>query len=91
MTEEELKEENRMEVKVLGRVLGTADGWDGDLGEYMVFYDFKPLPGIDLEEGDMQIDFDKDLIGVIDEKADFIGGGKPLVEFLSTIKREEES
>lgn len=30
------------ELKILGRIVGTFDGWDGDPGDQVWFYNFKP-------------------------------------------------
>lgn len=40
----------RMSVRFLGRELGTASGWDGDLGEFWHVEDFKPIDGVELIE-----------------------------------------
>ena len=45
----ETKADPRMKVQVLGRELGTASGWDSDLGQGCVwFYDFVPAEGVSL-------------------------------------------
>jgi hypothetical protein len=45
-------------LKVLGRTIGTHNGWDGDM-DAMVFYDFKPCDVLadDLPAGDLNVDF----------------------------------
>ena len=35
-----------MKLQFLGRTLGTASGWDGDLGETWWVYDFVPIASI---------------------------------------------
>lgn len=40
--------DDRIEVKFLGKLLGTASGWDGDPGEHWWVYDFKPNEGCKL-------------------------------------------
>lgn len=52
-----------IKVQYLGRTLGEASGWDGNLGEVWWFYNFKPASGVNISECEcLQID---DLVGVI--------------------------
>lgn len=49
----------RNTLKVLGRIIGTFDGWDGDGVECMVFCAFKPCDVLaeELPEGDLTVNF----------------------------------
>lgn len=48
---------DRLTVKLLGVVLGTASGWDGEDLTYN-YYDFIPADGIKLPKGDITISYD---------------------------------
>lgn len=78
---------DRIEVIILGRVLGTAEGWDGEPGECIWFYEFEPKDGISLGKGDLQVDFNSGAIGIqtnaggIDEPVD-------IVEFLTGVAKQ---
>jgi len=60
--------EDRLEVNILGRNLGTASGWDGEPGENIWFYDFEPVDDIDLPKCTLSIDFTKGEIGAQDDE-----------------------
>ncbi len=53
-----MKERN--EWKFLGRPIGTATGWDGEMDAF-VLYDFEPAQGIDLPACDLQIEIEAGL------------------------------
>lgn len=61
-TVEELAREpvERTDLIVLGRLIGTYQGWDGgDEGEY-VFYDFIPAPNVNLPSSfDLSVSYQK--------------------------------
>lgn len=78
--------EERIEVKILGRVLGTASGWDGDPGEVIWFYDFEPKEGINLQKGELQFNFDTGNFGLPDEEGELIAP-LDMVSFLSGVSR----
>lgn len=78
-----------MEVKILGRVLGTASGWDGDLGENVWFYDFKPNEGIDLPAGDLLFDETNGMIGLTTDEGE-ISNGQDICKFLAPLPRSEK-
>ena len=44
-----------IEWKFLGRILGTATGWDGEM-EAFVLYNFIPAEGIALPPGSLQVE-----------------------------------
>jgi len=50
----------RIPVKLLGRTIGTASGWDGD-DTSMVFYEFTPHTVLadDLPPGDLSFSYDE--------------------------------
>lgn len=48
--------DERTELKILGRIFGTNNGWDGDV-DGMVFYEFEPGPNVTLPVGDLCMDF----------------------------------
>lgn len=81
-------DEDRIEVDILGRNLGTASGWDGDPGECIWFYEFQPRDGVDLKSGDLQIDFVKGLIGIQGPEGEILDP-EDAVYFLNEVKRVE--
>lgn len=83
---DEESEDKRMEVSLLGRKLGTASGWDGDLGECMWFYDFEPAESVILPKGELQVDFIRGLLGIQDGESGEIIEPKDIVEFLHGVK-----
>jgi len=83
------EQEERMEVKVLGRVLGTASGWDGDPGETVWFYDFQAVSGLHLPFTSLAVDFLNGYIGTLDnETGEFTKNStNDIVLFLSGVPR----
>jgi len=47
----------RSDLKILGRTIGTFDGWDGDM-DWTVYYQFEPVDVLkdDLPEGALTVD-----------------------------------
>ncbi len=45
---------------LLGRVIGQASGWNGEMECYML-YDFEPASNVDLPKGDLEIDIARGL------------------------------
>lgn len=64
----------RHEAAIMGTVIGTCTGWDGDLGEWIVFYEFIPVPELAdvLGSGDLNIDFEKGEFQKYDDEGDMI-------------------
>ena len=79
----------RITVSVLGRTIGTARGWDGDLGELTCYYDFEPKSGIDLPIGDLYITDSNGTIGLSDEETGEPLNAQDVVTVLSTIPRDK--
>ena len=50
------------EAIVLGRNIGTHDGWDQVDEEAFVLYDLKPIEGLGIEPGDTTFDYANGLI-----------------------------
>jgi len=70
-----------------GRLLGTASGWDGELGSSIWFYDFKPA-GDWLGEGTLEIDEENGYIGLQNDDGDReIMNKQDLPEFLVKLPR----
>lgn len=46
----------RMEAKILGRVIGTADGWDQVDDQAICLYDFQPNSATTLPNGTLTFD-----------------------------------
>lgn len=44
------------ELKLLGRVIGTFNGWDGDM-DTMIFYKFQPAKTVQLEPCDLSVNY----------------------------------
>lgn len=64
----------RIEIKLMGKVLGTADGWDGEMPTF-AFYDFQPAEGISLKAGDLQIDYETGMFDIVAESGDVLDTG----------------
>ena len=68
----------RLEWEIMGRVVGTATGWDQQDTWIMMLYAFEPAEGIALPSGDVSFDFERGLCilyndeGEILETADLI-------------------
>ncbi len=80
----------RFDVIVLGRKLGTADGWDGDPGEQIWFYNFQPAAGVGLPEcSSLGFDEQRGFLGPLaDETGDF-EEFLDAVTFLAKLARED--
>ena len=56
-------DDERLEVIVLGRLLGTASGWDRADDEFPYFYDFSPAEGVPIEAAYLlNVDYNKGII-----------------------------
>ena len=77
---------DRIDAIFLNRNLGTASGWDGDPGEYLMFYDFIPRSGVCLDQGLLQINLGTGKIYITDD-ADNDGPKFDLVDFLYHMPR----
>ncbi len=55
---------------VLGRVIGTATGWDQAETFSIYVYDLEPVPCLGIPPGDVTIDFEAGKIIWIDEAGD---------------------
>jgi len=61
--------DERMEVKVLGIVLGTATNWEETTDSGRSFYDFEPALA-DFPKGDLHIDFESGVLQITEESDD---------------------
>lgn len=57
----------RQDQIILGRLIGTASGWDASDDYAFVLYDFEPLYGVNLPRGTINFDFIKGHISTFDE------------------------
>lgn len=79
--------EAKFEVKFLGRTLGTASSWDGDLSAWWI-YDFIPsIPGLSACPC-LSLDNVGGWLTHKNEQGETIGKPLELVEFLHTIPRD---
>ena len=78
--------EDRFEVNILGRNLGTAFGWDGEPSELIWFYDFEPRDGIALEKGVLQVNFIKGEVGMQNDDGE-VSFPLDIISFLSGVSR----
>lgn len=63
--------EDRMKVKVIGIVLGTASGWDEVSDFLLTFYDFETdLPGI--PDGHLTVGLESGIFQVTDEDGEVL-------------------
>lgn len=79
----------RFDVIILGRMVGTASGWDGDLGESVWFYEFIPLehPALAfLAPGELLFDEQAGTISNQDEEGNKVSS-RDVVEVLWQIER----
>lgn len=77
----------RINVKLLGRTLGTASGWDGDPGEQIWFEDFLPKEGLALPTGQLGYSALEGLIGLTYEDGAF-KEAFDVVSFLHGVPRD---
>lgn len=62
--------EPRFDIRIMGCLLGTATGWDGEMPTY-AYYGFIPdETNKDMHEGDLQIDYEKGSAEIINEAGD---------------------
>lgn len=54
------------EWKLIGRIAGTATGWDQQDTFIITLYDFKPAKGVKLPSGDVTVDFEAGTVCVHD-------------------------
>lgn len=78
----------RIDIKLLGRTIGTAAGWDGDPGELTWYYDFQPKNGIDLLKGDLAFHETDRLIGDLNPESGEFVDSRDVVQFMSAIPRD---
>lgn len=78
---------DRMNVAIHGRMLGTASGWDGDLGECTWFYDFEPSDGVALPKGNLQYDEANGFIGIQNSETGKIDAPLDAPSFLASLPR----
>jgi hypothetical protein len=76
----------RIDWMVLGRTIGTATGWDGDM-EPMIIYDFIPYKEVKLPHGDLSIDFMKGLFITYDPDGNEVQS-LDMIEILMTLPKE---
>ncbi len=63
----------RSEWVVLGRVIGTATGWDQAETFFSIYvYELEPAPGLNIPRGNVAIDFEAGWIEAGDHKVDLI-------------------
>ena len=83
--------EHKMRVITLGRLLGTATGWDGDPGECFWFYDFEPAPGVALAAcASLNIDLLKGEVIAQDKEGNAIGEAVDIVALCAELPRVSE-
>lgn len=63
-----MAKEKRVDWTVLGRVIGTATGWDQCDTFVMMLYDFEPANDVDLPAGDINIDFENGVVETFNEE-----------------------
>jgi hypothetical protein len=83
-----MAKERRLPWTLLGRLIGTASGWDQADTFVMQLYDFEPAKGVDLPSGTISVNFESGLVETWDEE------GKPItsrdvVEALSTVPSQD--
>ena len=68
----------RLDWEVMGRLVGTATGWDQQDTWVMMLYDFVPVEGIPFPTGDVTFDFERGTVtlynddGVATDVVDFV-------------------
>lgn len=71
----------RSELKVMGKVLGTYDGWDGEMPAF-AFYNFQPNEGINIQAGDLGIHYEDGMFDVSNPDTGDIHDTGSLIPFL---------
>ena len=68
-----------MDVKVLGRTIGIASGWDQIDEDVICFYDFEPNAKVAVPSGLLQVDMVEGILEVVrdveEQEVDFISEG----------------
>jgi hypothetical protein len=82
-----MSKEKRVDWTVLGRVIGTATGWDQVDTFVMMLYDFEPAVDVDLPTGDINIDFENGVVETFDD-AGKVTSSKDIVLALFDVMKE---
>lgn len=78
--------EKRYQAVVLGRVIGTASGWDGLDFNAILFFDFHPAPGIAIPPGMISVMYDSGKVEIADDDGN-ITFSADLIDVLSGAER----
>lgn len=81
------REDKRVDWTVLGRVIGTATGWDQADTFVMMLYEFEPADDVDLLAGDINIDFEKGVVEAFDDEGN-VTSTKDIVLALFNVMKE---
>ena len=80
--------DEHVEWVVLGRVVGTASGWDQADTFVMQLYDFKPSVGVNLPASDcITFDFDNGLAQTYDDNGNVTHSSDIIESLFSAIRR----
>lgn len=71
----------RLDWELMGRLIGTATGWDQHDTWIMMLYDFEPLEGLALPSGDVTFDFERGTATTYNDD----GVATDVVDFLDAI------
>lgn len=77
---------DRLEFRVLGRVLGTASGWDALGDNDYILYDYIPAEKIALQKGDLSVLFEQGLFTYNDDEGE-VTFSADIIEILKEIPR----
>lgn len=76
------------ELKILGRVIGTFDGWDswdGDMDE-MVFYKYQPEGTIQIQPCDLSVNYTDGVFKSYDDNGELLWS-KDIIETISHLSK----
>ena len=79
----------KIKVTILGRVIGTASGWDEVGDQCLSFYDFAPAKNVDLQKcSSISVSFDSGVIEGYDDKGESVIFSKDAVDIIKSIPKE---
>lgn len=75
-------------VRVLGRVIGTATGWDQHDSSVFEYYGFQPVPEVNIPHGGICIDFDNGLLTMSDDES--VEASRDLLPIIANLPQEKD-
>jgi len=81
----------RDKLTILGRTIGTFDGWDGD-DDWTVFYKFEPVDVLkdDLLAGDLNYAQFEGWFSFVDDEGKLVGQKVDVIKIMNMIQRDPD-